>query len=129
MNAVTECVLVSLRVSWGREKSPVPVFELDVKDSTERAPEGKARNRPSDGRHFVNSVSGQITLPPGLVRGRRFGGDGQVSPQTDKISLSPDGERVVPKGVLVEDEEKHGGSRLHRLVFELSWSGWADLTS
>jgi len=40
---------------------------------------------------FVNSVSGQIILPPGLVRGRRFGGDGLGFPaDRDKICLSSD---------------------------------------
>ena len=53
----------------GKGEKPRAILEL-VKDGTGRTSEGKARNRPSDGRLFVNSVSGQTTLPPGLVRGR-----------------------------------------------------------
>jgi len=62
---------------------PRAYLRVGVKDGTVRVPEGKPRNRSSDGRLFENSVSGQITLSPGLVKGRRFGGDEQVSPQTE----------------------------------------------
>jgi len=66
-----------MRYPW--RNSLVAVLELGVDDNTGRAPEGKARNRSSDSRLFVNSVSGQITRPAGLVigGGARFPADRQ----------------------------------------------------
>lgn len=71
---------------------------------TGRAPEGKARNRSSDGRIFSNSVSGQIAHH--LVE--QEAGDEQVSPRAE-MSLTFGEERVAPGEIVTGDAEKHIG--------------------
>jgi len=127
---ITECIVTSLRMAWGRGKKPGAYLRVGREGGY-----GTGTRRESEEPFLRRSALCEFSVgsnhPPS--RSRKWpviwmGWTG-FSANRDKIPLSPDEERVVPNEILAEDAEKHGESCLHRLVFELTWSGWADLAS